>query len=267
VSRLVDLGDCRIACTVSGSGPALLLMHGAEGDHRMFDALASHLATDFSVIAYDQRDCGGTKNPDRPSSLRELALDAVGLLDALGQARAHVYGSSFGGRLAQALAHHAPQRVETLVLGNTWALPESLAERNAEAVSGIQRLRGQLPESSEALAEYMFTREFLAANPQWKLIFRDVQPQTERTQRRQQAVGECPALFPADLRMPVLVITSDQDRVVPSALSLEMAHDIPGAQSIVLTGIAHASPIEAPALIARHLRDFCILSNRREVRP
>lgn len=261
MSRLVDLGECSVACTVSGSGPALLLMHGAEGDHRMFDALASHLAADFTVIAYDQRDCGGTQNPDRPSSLRELAQDAVDLLTALGHSRAHVYGSSFGGRLAQATAHHAPQRVETLVLGNTWALPVSLAERNAEAVSGIQRLRDQLPESSEALAEYMFTREFLAANPQWKLIFRDVQAQTDRTQRRQQAVAECPALFPADLHMRVLVITSDQDRVVPPALSLEMAHDIPDAQTVVLAGIGHASPIEAPALIARHLRDFCISSN------
>src|SRR4051794_30254452 len=107
-------GGVRVACTVTGSGPPLVLMHGAEGSHRMFDALGPHLAPSFTVIAYDQRDCGEPETPPVESTLADLADDAHALLASLGHARAHAYGTSFGGRVAQMLAHRQPQAVERL---------------------------------------------------------------------------------------------------------------------------------------------------------
>ena len=62
-----------------GNGPALVLLHGAEGDHAMFDAFAAQLAPHFTVIAYDQRDSGGTRNPAVPYGLGELADDLAAL--------------------------------------------------------------------------------------------------------------------------------------------------------------------------------------------
>ena len=257
MATLIDLGECRAACTVSGSGPALLLMHGAEGNHHMFDALVEQLAPHFTVIAYDQRDCGDTENPPRPVSLLDLAEDASALITALGHDKVHVYGTSFGGRLAQAFAHRSPQAIDKLVLGSTWALPDALGELNGPAVREIQALRARLPESAEALAEYFLPAAHLQAHPHLKSIFRNAQPHSERSARRQRAVGECLPLRPADLRVPTLVIAGELDRVVLPQLTLALAAAIPGAQPLLLPGVGHAAAIQAPALIAARLIAFC----------
>src|SRR5687768_13507062 len=161
MASLLEVGELRVNCTVSGRGAPLLLLHGAEGDHRMFDPLVAELARNFTVIAYDQRDCGETVNPPVAATLDDLARDAHDLLFALGHKRAHVYGSSFGGRVAQVLAHRHTQMVDHLVLGGTWALPDSLAALNPQVIAEIQVLRAQLPESAEALAAYFLPQDFL----------------------------------------------------------------------------------------------------------
>src|SRR4051794_14750769 len=104
MADLVACGDLRVAVDRTGSGPPLVLMHGAEASRHMFAALVPLLAHRFTVISYDQRDCGDTEGPDRPATLADLAHDAQRLLRTLGLKRAHVFGSSFGGRVAQALA-------------------------------------------------------------------------------------------------------------------------------------------------------------------
>ncbi len=269
MAKLIDLGESLTACTVTGSGPALLLMHGAEGNHHMFDALVEQLAPYFTVIAYDQRDCGETENAPTPVSLLDLARDASALIAALGHERVHVYGSSFGGRLAQTFAHQSPHAVGKLVLGSTWALPDALAELNGPAVQEIQALRARLPDSAEALAEYFLPAAHLQAHPHLKGMFRSAQPHSERSARRQHAVGECLPLKPADLRVPTLVIAGELDRVVPPQLTLAMAAAIPGARALLLPGIGHAAAIQAPELVAAQLSAFCRAdaSTTSEARP
>lgn len=257
MTRLLDVGALRVNCTVSGSGAPLLLMHGAEGDHRMFDALVAQLAPHFTVIAYDQRDCGETVNPPVAVTLEDLARDARDLLHALGHERAHVYGSSFGGRVAQALAHLHPGVVDHLVLGSTWALPDSLAVLNPQALAEITALRAQLPESAEALAAYFLPQEFLDAQPRYKAIFRQARPQSERGLRRAQVVAEQPALAPSALRAPTLLLAGAIDRVVPPGVTMAMAQAIAGAQAVLLDGVGHAAAVQAPRQVAREIVRFC----------
>ena len=102
-------GDARIAYDRVGDGRPLVLMHGAEASRQMFAALVPLLAPRFTVIAYDQRDCGETEAPESACTLADLAHDAHKLIRGLGLKRAHVFGSSFGGRVAQALALLHPQ--------------------------------------------------------------------------------------------------------------------------------------------------------------
>src|SRR6185312_12781654 len=68
----IKANDTSISFKRSGKGPPLLLLHGAEADHSMFDAFGPLLSDDFTVIAYDQRDSGGTKNPATPYGFEEL---------------------------------------------------------------------------------------------------------------------------------------------------------------------------------------------------
>jgi len=243
---------------VPGRAPPLLLMHGAEGSQRMFDALVPHLAPRFTVIAYDQRDCGETENPPSESTLADLASDAQALLHEFGHARAHVYGTSFGGRVAQTLAHRAPDAVDRLVLGSTWALPTALDELNPEGVAQIRALRANLPESAEALAAFFFPNDFLHARPEFKALFRSAQPRTDRSLRRVRTVDDRPTLEPARIAAPTLVLTGVLDCVVPPHVQRTLARAIPDAQQVELDGVGHAGAVQAPERIASAIRRFCL---------
>ena len=113
------------AYRTSGRGAPLVLLHGGEADHAMFDGLARALNEHFTVIAYDQRDSGATRNPQSLYSLADLADDAAALIRGLGYDRAHVMGTSLGGLIAQALAARHPNCIDRLILGSTWKINKS----------------------------------------------------------------------------------------------------------------------------------------------
>jgi pimeloyl-ACP methyl ester carboxylesterase len=256
-------GGVQLACTVTGHGPPLVLMHGAEGSHRMFDAIVPHLATQFTTIAYDQRDCGDSVSPATDASLADLADDARALVHALGFAKAHVYGSSFGGRVAQMLAHRHAETIDRLVLGSTWPLPQALEALNPEGVAQIHALRAKLPESAEALAELFLPKAFLDTRPELKQIFRNAQPQSERSLRRFRTVRDHPPFEPSAIDLPTLVIAGELDRVVPARVTKAMAATMPRAEMVLLRGVGHAGALQAPEAIAAHIRRFCLASQTR----
>ena len=72
------------------------------------------------MIAYDHRGIGASSHLDGPITIRELADDAAGLLEALALDSVHVLGISMGGMIAQELALAHPERVRTLTLGCTY---------------------------------------------------------------------------------------------------------------------------------------------------
>ena len=267
MSERIDIGGgVKLACTVTGTGPPLVLMHGAEGSHRMFDAIVPHLAAHFTTIAYDQRDCGESENPVAESSLANLADDARALLQALGHAKAHVYGSSFGGRVAQMLAHRHAEAVDRLVLGSTWPLPQALEALNPEGVAQIHALRAKLPESAEALAEFFLPKAFLETRPELKQIFRNAQPQSERSLRRFRTVADLPPFEPGAIGVPALVLFGELDRVVPPRVTGAMAATMPRAEAVMLRGLGHAGALQAPETIAAHIRRFCRVSHTHSER-
>lgn len=112
-----SVGDIEIHHQIEGSGPRVLFIGGTGGDLRkhpnVFDGPLPRHAT---VLAYDQRGLGQTSKPDAPSTMADYALDAAGLLDAVGWESAHVVGVSYGGMVAQELAIRRPDLIERLVL-------------------------------------------------------------------------------------------------------------------------------------------------------
>ena len=252
----IELNGTRTAYEVEGSGPPLLLLHGAEGSRRQFATIRPALTEHFTVVTYDQRDCGDTTNPEQPSTLSMLADDAKSLLDALGYPTAHVFGTSFGGRVAQALAVLHPAAIERLVLGSTWPLHMSLAQANPEVARALAQLRAQLPESAEGMAAYFYPAAYLQANPAARRHFASARPRSARSERRAAATGDVPALDIRNIAKSTLLIAGALDRVVPAALTLSLAGAIAGTQSILLPEVGHLTVTQAPAEMARHLIDF-----------
>ncbi|MGJ7565109.1 alpha/beta fold hydrolase [Variovorax sp. GB1R11] len=241
---------------MSGDGPPLLLIHGAEASRHMFDAITPLLAQRFTVIAYDQRDCGDTEAPARPATLAQLALDAKTLVRSLGLPRVNVFGSSFGGRIAQVLAASHGDVVDRLVLGSTWALPHSLAELNPEGSRAIAALRAGLPHTSHQLAAMFFPDSYLARKPALLDFFGQVQPSSERSVRRAQAVTSGADIRLADIAAPTLLLAGDSDRVVPAHLTFDMGLWIANARRQLLPGVGHATCLQAPAEVAQALTRF-----------
>lgn len=253
----IDLGSVRTAYEAVGSGPPLLMLHGAEGSRRQFEAVRPQLADRYTVITYDQRDCGETTGAQEPATLSELADDAAGLLDALGHGSAFMFGTSFGGRVAQALAIRHPARTRRLVLAHTWALPVSIAQANPEVAGEIARLRAELPSSAEALAALFHPPAFLEAHPAARAHFKAAPPRSARSERRAAAVEDRPALDIRTITQPTLLIAGELDRVVPTALTLSLAEHLRDSRAVVLPGVGHLSLAQVPDVVAGHVRTFC----------
>jgi 3-oxoadipate enol-lactonase len=254
--EFLQAGDVRIAYERTGDGPPLVLAHGAEANRQMFASLVPLLAGRFTVIAYDQRDCGDTEAADRAATLTDLANDAHALIRGLGYERAHVFGSSFGGRVAQALALLHPQSVERLVLGSTWALPDSYAASYPEGASRIGELRAKLPASAEELSGWFFPEPFLREQPQLRSIFAAVKPQTARSLRRAETIAGTLNLSPGAIECPTLVVAGELDRVVPPRLTLQLASSIAGSKRLLLPGVGHVTVMQATQPVADAITEF-----------
>src|SRR3977135_3763482 len=100
-----------------GEGPAVLLVAGQGMTVDGWWATIPVLARSFRVIAFDNRDTGRSSRSPWPYSVAQMAHDAVSVLDAAGEQRAHVYGISLASMVAQEVPLRHPDRVDAFGLG------------------------------------------------------------------------------------------------------------------------------------------------------
>ncbi len=252
----VDANGTTIAFERSGQGAPVLLLHGAEADHSMFDAFGELLARHFTVIAYDQRDSGATRDPPTPYGLGELADDAAALIAALGWDRAHVFGTSLGGAIAQVLAVRHPERVDRLVLSSTFRAGTPPLAINPEVFPKLAALRAGLPGTAAAIARYFFPADYVENHPQIVDIFSGTSRDEAQKQRRATILAH-----PVDNRLgaiaaPTLVLASAEDRLIPPAHTLALAREIANARAVTVAGIGHVGTLQDPAAVAREVLAF-----------
>jgi pimeloyl-ACP methyl ester carboxylesterase len=252
----VRANGATIAFTRRGDGPPLVLMHGAEADHSMFDAVGKALSSRFTVIAYDQRDCGQTESPTAAYGLADLADDAAALVTALGFPRAHVYGTSFGGIVAQLLAARHPERVDRLVLASTWHARRSPLDVNPEVVRRLIALRSDPAANAPKIAEYFFPADYLEANPEAVELFRRSLPDDPRRGRRHTVTLKMENADLSRFQGPVLLLAGAEDRLIPMAATFALRDSLVHAETMALPGVAHAGAVHAPGRIAEAVMTF-----------
>ncbi len=118
---MIDTGEATLRVRQGGSGPPLLLLHGAPQTHVTWNVVAPLLARDFTVIAAELRGYGGSSKPattsdHEPYSKRAMARDQVALMRHLGFERFALAGHDRGGRVAYRLALDHPERVTRLAV-------------------------------------------------------------------------------------------------------------------------------------------------------
>jgi 3-oxoadipate enol-lactonase len=144
----VNSGNLRVNYESVGSGPAVLLILGQGMSLETGWRTVEQLATRFRVLAFDNRDVGRSDHSLIPYLVTQMAEDAVAVLDAAGEARAHVYGMSLGGMVAQELAIRHRDRVEALVLGATTAGGRLAIPRDPQVLTFFTRVGAMGPEEA-----------------------------------------------------------------------------------------------------------------------
>ncbi len=117
----VETNGVSIHTVVGGSGPAVLLLHGAPLSHLSWAEIAVNLAKNFTVVAPDLRGYGWSSKPDGGDnhinySKRTMAQDHAGVMQSLGLNEYHVVGHDRGGRVARRLTLDNPKRVKSLTV-------------------------------------------------------------------------------------------------------------------------------------------------------
>lgn len=117
----------RRAFRISGSGPALLLLHGLACDSSTWLDVIPTLSKHFTVIAPDLLGHGESDKPDADYSLGGYANGMRDLLTVLGIDKVTVVGHSFGGGVAMQFAYQFPDRTERVVLVSTGGLGKEVS--------------------------------------------------------------------------------------------------------------------------------------------
>ncbi|MGO9607868.1 MAG: alpha/beta fold hydrolase [Candidatus Binataceae bacterium] len=246
-------GDINIHYDVQGSGEPLLMIMGLGASSAVWDPeLVDELAKSFRTITFDNRGTGQTDKPDKPYSIEMFADDAAGVLDGLDIRRAHIFGVSMGGMIAQEFALRHPGRTGSLTLGCTTAggahsvppPPESLKVLTAprEGVPPEEVIRRGWPLS--------FTPAYLAANRASlearipRLLEHPTPPFAFKRQMEGTYTLKTWDRLP-EIKAPTLVITGSEDLLIPAANSKLLAERIPGAKLHLIPNAGHGFTTEA----------------------
>ena len=254
---------------------AFLLLHGfAASTFSWREVMAPLAEGGATIVAFDRPAFGLTERPmpgewQGPSPYRPEAQAAltVGLLDALGIERAVLVGNSAGGTVALLTALLYPERVEALVLVDAavysgggapgWIRPllhTPQARRLGPLFARAIRNWGQEFGRSAWHDPSRFTPEI------WEGYNRPLRAENwDRALWELTLASDYPDL-PArldELQMPVLVITGDDDRIVPTEQSQRLAREIPGAELAVMPACGHVPQEECPAAFLEAVDFFC----------
>ena len=256
-----------------GGHPVLLIMGlGAQMILWHEDFCKQLAARGHRVIRFDNRDVGKstwlddlgvpdvtavlgamlTRQPVKaPYLLRDMAADAVGLLDALGIDKAHVVGASMGGMIAQALAIEFPARVLTLTsIMSSTGNPE-LPPATPAAMSV---LLAPPPTSRDDAIERSVTVFRTIGSPGFEFDEAEVRRRAalsfDRGFNPAGTVRQLVAVLASGsrkqaltaVRVPTLVVHGEDDPLVPFAAGQDTAAAIPGAQLLAIAGMGHDLP-------------------------
>jgi 3-oxoadipate enol-lactonase len=142
-------GALRVYYESTGRGPAVLLILGQGMPLEAGWRTVERLSHSFRVLTFDHRDVGRSDRSPWPYVVAQMARDAIAVLDAANEQRAHVYGISLGGMVAQEIALGYSDRVGALVLGATTPGGPLAIPQDAQALTFFARAGAMGREEAE----------------------------------------------------------------------------------------------------------------------
>jgi pimeloyl-ACP methyl ester carboxylesterase len=269
----VNINALNVYYKTAGQGqPTFILLHGFGASLFSWREVMGPLSQYGQVIAYDRPAFGLTErpmtwngtNPYSPEGNMDLLL---GLMDQFGVQKAILVGNSAGGTLAMQFTLAHPDRVQALILVDpavftggspTWVSlfgdsPQMqhlgpLIVRSIQT-NGIQLLTTAWHDPSKITPAIMdgYTQPLMVNN--WDQALWDFTLASHDTGLTRHL---------KDFNLPILVITGDDDRIVPTAQSVELAGELPGASLVVIPNAGHVPHEEQPAAFMQAVEQFLV---------
>ncbi len=270
----VKVGDINIYYESLGPGEPLLLINGLGAYSAHWTSLIPALSQEYRVITFDNRGTGQSDKPDIPYTMQMMADDAKGLLDAIGVNKAHVFGISMGGMIAQEFALNHPDKLISLVLGctNCGGTKRILSSQEALAFLFGESAELSVEERARQTAPWLWTKEFIDNNPEAVELY--VAITTKHPTPIHGYVCQGKAIMTHDtyerlpqITAPTLVITGDIDRLIPVDNSRLLASRIPNAELVILENAGHGFTVDARTEATRVILDFLRRNTMGEEKP
>jgi pimeloyl-ACP methyl ester carboxylesterase len=238
------VNDIKMYYEIRGSGSPLLMIMGwtANKDWWPEDFLC-YLEKYYTLILFDNRGAGRTDSPRGLYYIAQLADDVMALMNVLNIQKAHVFGVSMGGMIAQELTIRYPDRVEQLILGCTTCGP-----KRGQALSFIGVYYGVSYgfrygyNLDKWLIRLVLSRSELNDKDQ-EFIRRIRIAPIKRLDKWKQfwAVRKFDSYSRLEkIKCPVLVMTGTKDLLMPQKNSDILVEKIPDAKLIKMHGLSHA---------------------------
>jgi pimeloyl-ACP methyl ester carboxylesterase len=249
----------RIYWEEQGEGEPVLLIMGLGYPSKMWYRTRPCLSARYRTITLDNRGVGKSDMPPGPYPIALMASDAAAVLDAARVERAHVYGVSMGGMIAQEFALQYPERVRSLILGCT-ASGGPNAVRAEPEVNQMLMARGNMSaeEAAEAAVPFIYDTttareridEDLAMRRNWF-------PKRESYIAQLQGIISWEAYSRLDqIKAPTLVIHGESDRLVPVGNGKLIAERIPGAKLALFPQASHIYSTDQPEATQQVVLEF-----------
>ena len=264
----VTANGLQFACCRHGDlhAPALVMIRGLGTQMVEWsdELLRLFVESGLQPVIFDNRDVGLSSKVSERYQLADMAADVVGILDALDIQKAHVFGISLGGMVAQLVAHLHGERVGCLfsVMSTSGArdLPEAGAEvrrRLSLTADGREAVIAQDADNRGAFGspgypESLAVRMAAATRAYDRCHY----PQGVARQMAAAVSDGSRVARLNEIQAPTLVIHGADDPLLPVACGEDTAAHIPDAEFLVVPGMGHNIPDALAGVIAGPVVDF-----------
>lgn len=251
---------------IHGIGKPLVLISGLTRDYQNWTQMLHKLQKNFQVIIFDNRGVGQYQDTCEDFTLEDIANDVVLLLQHLNIKKAHIFGHSLGGMVAQILAVKFPDFINKIILANTTDKVNALMCMSLQAFLILrEKTTLALDEILTMRLPWIYSNNFLDKThfEQFKKeILAQKFPQSLLSYSRQvNAVAKFDySNEVSKIMAKTLVIGSKEDALTNLAIAESLQEKMPNSKLAVIPG-GHCSQIEAPGILTQLIEDFLIKGN------
>jgi 3-oxoadipate enol-lactonase len=251
---------------IRGSGEPVALIMGFSGSGRGWgEAFLKLMEARFKIFVIDNRGTGESDKPDAEFTLADMAADIAAVLDHAKTPRAHIFGISMGGMIAQEFALAYPERTRGLVLGCTNCGASHSVPADPAAIANLIPAPGIDPiEQARRAFSVACGKAFLNSAAGQEILSQAIAemgnyPITpmHTFMRQGQAIGRFDSFARlGQIKSPTLIIHGDDDSIVPYPNAEVLQGAIAGSKKHTLKAAGHMFFWEVPDEAARAAGDF-----------